>query len=488
MNGNFKERRFAMKKRKWRVLMMVSLLTVALAAAGLTVQKSNAADTTLTVVWHGGVCANLLLEIAKDWTEMTGVTVEGALVGYGPQWHDKIASEFAAKGSGFDLACWDSQSIGEFAGGGHTVLLNPYLDKSDKLKMADWSPEMLARYGEYPDASGKIYALPINADTEGMHYRKDLFEDPKEKAGFKEKYGYDLDIPQTWQQLRDIAEWFTRPPEMYGLGMMGGREYDFLTSVTNCLVWSFGGELWNPDTFEIKGYIDSPASIDGLKFYIELMKFCPPGVATWGWDEVNTAFQTGKIAMAHNWFYFFGAMSDPKQNPYADKTGFAILPGAVGRDGMFRREFSMGGQGIGISKYSKNVQAAWDFIEWYQEKPQQERYAAVCQTGRQDVLDDPAWLNANAYNKLFRVAFKYSNDYWHLPEYAILLDILQEESHNAITGKKTPEKAMADCADRQERVLKKAGYEIKRTAKVDVPDTVCPNPCGKKEIVPIVVQ
>ena len=271
----------------------------------------------------------------------------------------------------------------------------PHIEKSDKLKMSDWSKEMLARYGEYPDASGKIYALPINADAEGMHYRKDLFEDPKEKAGFKEKYGYELELPQTWKQLRDIAEWFTRPPELYGLGMMGGREYDYLTSVTNCLIWSFGGELWNPDTFEIKGYIDSPASIDGLKFYIELMKFCPPGVATWGWDEVNTAFQTGKVAMAHNWFYFFGAMADPKQNPYADRTGFAILPGAVGRDGMFRREFSMGGQGIGISKYSKNVQAAWDFIEWYEEKPQQKRYGAVCQTGRQDVLDDPNWLNAN---------------------------------------------------------------------------------------------
>ena len=68
-------------------------------------KRANAADVTLTVVWHGGVCANLLLEIAKDWTQMTGIKVEGALVGYGPQWHDKIASEFAAKGSGFDLAC-----------------------------------------------------------------------------------------------------------------------------------------------------------------------------------------------------------------------------------------------------------------------------------------------------------------------------------------------------------------------------------------------
>jgi len=176
-----------MKLRKWRVFTVVLFLTAVLAIAGTTVHKANAADKTLTVVWHGGVCANLLLEIAKDWTAMTGIKVEGALVGYGPQWHDKIASEFAARGSGFDLAAWDSQSIGEFAGGGHTVLLNPYIEKSTKLKMTDWSKEMLARYGEYPDASGKSHALPINADAEGMHYRKDLFEDPKEKAGFKEK-------------------------------------------------------------------------------------------------------------------------------------------------------------------------------------------------------------------------------------------------------------------------------------------------------------
>ncbi len=481
-----------MKKTKLLVVLLAFLFAASLALAGGTKEEGAAEkpgkEVTLTVVWHGGVCADMLLEIAKDWTAMTGVKVEGALVGYGPAWHDKIASEFAAKGSGFDLACWDSQSIGEFAGGGHTVLLNPYIEKSDKLKMSDWSPEMLARYGEYPDASGKIYALPINADAEGMHYRKDLFEDPKEKSGFKAKFGYNLDIPQTWSQLRDIAEWFTRPPELYGLGMMGGREYDYITSVTNCLVWVFGGELWNPNTYEIKGYIDSPASIDGVKFYIDLMQYCPPGVETWGWDEVNTAFQTGKIAMAHNWFYFFGAMDDPDQNPYADVTGFAILPGEVGRDGLFRREYSMGGQGIGISKYSKHVQEAWDFIEWYEMKEQQKRYGAVCQTGRQDVLDDPDWLNANDYNKLFRVAFKYTNDYWHLPEYAILLDILQEETHNAITGKKSPEQAMADCADRQEKVLEKAGYEIKRTPHVDVPDTVCPNPCGKPEIIPIHVD
>jgi multiple sugar transport system substrate-binding protein len=482
-----------MRKTKWLFVVIGCLLAASFVFVlgtkeGFSAPK-KAKDITLSVIWHGGVCSDALLEIAKKYTDETGVKVAGIMVGYGAEWHDKVAAEFAAKGSGFDLACWDSQSISEFAGGGHTVLLNPYIEKSKKLKFTDWSKEMLLRYGEFPDGSGKYYALPINADSEGMHYRKDLFEDPKEKAGFKKKFGYDLDIPQTWSQLKDNAQWFTRPPNLYGFGMMGGREYDYLTSVTNCLVWVFGGELWNPATYEFKGYIDSPASVDGVKFYIELMKFCPPGVSTWGWDEVNAAFQSGKIAMAHNWFYFFNAMSDPKQNKFADKTGFAILPGEVSkRDGKFRREFSMGGQGMGINKYSKHVKEAWDFLEWYNVKEQQMVYAKICQSGRKDVLEDPSWVKLNDYNKLFSVAFNYTNDYWHLPEYAILLDVLQEETHNAVTGKKTPEQAMKDCADRQEKVIEKGGYKIKRTANIpEVPDQLV-TPVGKEKIEPIVIK
>jgi multiple sugar transport system substrate-binding protein len=480
-----------MRRHKW-LYVALSFLLAASFVFVLGTKEGLAAktkDVTLTVIWHGGVCADTLLEISKDFTKETGIKVVASFVGYGAPWHDKVAAEFAAHGSGFDLACWDSQSISEFAGGGHCVLLNPYIEKSKVLKMSDWSKEMLLRYGEYPDGSGKYYGLPINADSEGMMYRKDYFEDPKEKAGFKKKYGYDLDIPQTYDQLKDIAEWFTRPPNLYGYAVMGGREYDFLTSITNSYIWSFGGELWNPKTYEIKGYLDSPASVDAIKYYIDTMKFCPPGVETWGWDEENAAFTTGKVVMCHQWFYFFNDMTKKDKNPFADKTGFAILPGQVSkRDGKFRREFSMGGQGMGISKYSKHVKEAWQFLEWYNLKPQQMMYAKVCQSGRKDVLEDPSWTGMNPYNKLFAVAFNYTNDYWHLPEYAILLDIMQEETHNAVTGKKTPEQALKDCADRHEKVLEKAGYKIKRTAKIpEVPDQIV-TPIGKDKVEPLIIK
>ena len=53
--------------------------------------------------------SSLLYDIAKDYPDKN-VSIVPALVPYGPEWHNKIASEFAIKGDGFDFAMWDSQS------------------------------------------------------------------------------------------------------------------------------------------------------------------------------------------------------------------------------------------------------------------------------------------------------------------------------------------------------------------------------------------
>jgi multiple sugar transport system substrate-binding protein len=314
-------------------------------------------------------------------------------------------------------------------------------------------------------------------------YRKDLFEDPKEQEAFKAKYGKDLVPPQTYQDARDIAEFFTRPDQdLYGWGQMGGRDYDFATTASNSFLWSFGGELYNPETFEVKGYLDSPASIDGVKAYVDMFKFGPPGSGNWGWDEVNAAFQQGRLAMAMQWYYFNGSNSDPAVNKFATSTGFGNLPGAVGRDGKFRRQYSVGGQGMGINTYSGKIDELTKFMEWYFQPEQQARYAAVCQTGLKSVIDSPEWQNLNSYNKHFARALANTNDYWHLPEYAVLLDQLQEEVSNAISGSKTVEQALADAAERHEQTLMAAGYEIKRgDSTPEVPDQLIA-PVGKDAV------
>ena len=238
-------------------------------AANSTAEQPAAAapksDVELTVFWHQGGLGDYLVDIAKEYTAETGVKVRGDFVPYGPQWHDKIAADFAAHSSSVDLAVFDSQSMSEFASGGHVVQLNDLIAKSDKIKITDFNAQSLAAYAEYPDGSGKYFALPVNQDSMGLVYRKDLFNDPTEKTNFKAKYGYELAVPKTYDQLRDIAEFFTRPDKnMYGIATYGSRDYDAVTSPFNGVLWSYGGDLWNPTTYKADGYMNSDASVGAV--------------------------------------------------------------------------------------------------------------------------------------------------------------------------------------------------------------------------------
>lgn len=461
-------------------------LIASAAVGGLVFAASAAtAETTLTFVWHAGTCADAIVEIASDYPDQS-VTIVPALVPYGPEWHNKIASEFAIQGDAFDFAMWDSQSTAEFAGGGHAVRINDIFDQSEYLTADIFPASSLSQYGEYPDGSGEFFGLPVNQDAYGLMYRTDLFEDPAEQAAFREKYGRDLRVPETYQEAREVAEFFTRPDEgLYGWGQMGGRDYDFATTASNSFLWSFGGELYNPETMEVEGYLNSPASIDGVQAYVDMFQYGPPGSGNWGFDEVNASFQQGQLAMAMQWFYFNGSNADPDVNRLQSSTAFGILPGAVGRDELFRRQFSVGGQGMGINKYSEKLPELINFMEWYFQPEQQKRYAAVCQTGLQQVLESPEWQDLNSYNAQFSQALQYLNDYWHLPEYPVLLDILQEEVSNAISGSKTVESALNDAASRHERTLERAGYTIERRGNApEVPDTMI-SPVGQETITPV---
>jgi len=414
-------------------------------------------DVELVFVWHSGGLGEKFEELAKEYTALTGVKVRADLVPYGPQWHDKIAAEFAAQGSGFDLAMFDSQSMSEFASGGHVVQLNDYLAKSTMIRASDFTPAALRQYGEYPEGSGNIFALPINQDCMGLVYRKDLFEDPKEKEAFKAKYGYDLAVPQTYAELRDISEFFTRPDQnLYGLASYGSRDYDAVTSPFDGILWSFGGELWDVNTKQAEGIINSPVAVEALQYYEDLFAFMPPGATGWFYDEVNNAVHTGIVAMAINWYYFFFVHADPAINPYADKMGYDVLPGMKDASGNVNRGISVGGQGLSISKYSKNVEEAWKFLEWFMTKDIQWKWVEIgAQTGRVDVLEDPRYTTTKPWNATFPESMKYVKDYWHLIEYPQLLDIYQKYVSLAISNEMDPKEALDAVAKEHQVILDK---------------------------------
>ena len=419
-----------------------------------SIQAPAPRNATLTFIWHAGDRANLLLKISEEYTRQTGVEIKAILPPLTEEYYRRIADEFDKKGSAFDLCIFDSQSMSEFASQGHIALLTDRLKSSDKVRAADFDPAALHRYAEYPEGSGKVYALPINQDCMGLVYRRDLLEDPKEMAAFKQKYGYDLVVPQTYDQLRDIVEFFTRPrANLYGIALYGSQDYDACTSVFNNILWSFGAELWDPQRAKAQGYINSPSAARALEFYKGLFTCAPDGFVNAYVPEVNKALQEGRVALGFQWYYYFDELAAQTAGT-THGLGFNALPGQKGQDGAFRRFVMVGGQGVSISQYSRNKDEAWKFLEWFMSPEQQWKWVqGGGKSGLAAILKDPKFLDASPANKSFALSMSLTKDYWHLPAYPRLLQIYQRYVHQAIAGELPPQRALDLCAQEHEKIL-----------------------------------
>ena len=149
-------------------------------------------------------------------------------------------------------------------------------------------------------SGGKQYGF-LNWNYNQVYWaRGDLLSDPDEQAAFKAKYGYDLAPAKTLEQMRDIAEFFTRKKgeklagkplesDFYGIvleGIKGGTTFDVLW---NNFVKNFGGDIVDADG---KPTFDTPENVAGIKIWADLWKFSPPGTPSTRWSTCRPSWAT----------------------------------------------------------------------------------------------------------------------------------------------------------------------------------------------------
>jgi multiple sugar transport system substrate-binding protein len=401
-----------------------------LAGASLSLGFGAAASAQdLVIFWAEWDPANYLQELVNEYEAETGVEV---LVETTP-WSDfqtKAFTEFNARGSAYDLIVGDSQWLGAASEGGHYVDLTDFFVANNLGEVM--APATVKYYAEYPANSARYWAIPAEGDAVGWSYRKDWFEDPAEMAAFKEKYGYDLAPPADWQQLRDIAEFFTRPDQgRYGVAIYTDNSYDAMAMGFENALFSFGGELGDPDTYEVEGIINGPKAVAALEAYKELYSFTPPGWAKTFFVENNQAITEGLAAMSMNYFAFFPALLNEATNPHAAHTGFFANP--AGPDG--DQFAALGGQGISVVSYSENQEEAMKFLEWFIKDETQKRWAELGgYTASAAVLESEEFRTATPYNEAFYQTMFKVKDFWAVPEYAELLQQLNQRVYPYIVG------------------------------------------------------
>lgn len=433
---------------------MVGLLAgVSLAALGsLAVQAQE-----LTILWAEWDPASYLQELVNEYQAETGVAVTVETVPW-PDFQTKLFTELNAQGSAYDLVVGDSQFLGAASTGGHYVNLTDFITTHNLTETM--APATMAYYSEYPGGSGQYWSVPLEGDALGWAYRKDWFEDPAEMEAFKAKYGYDLAVPKTFEQLIDIAEFFHRPDEnRYGAAIYSQNAGDAIVMGVENSIFAYGGSLGDYNTYEITGLLNSQASIDALDDYRKLFTYGPPGWGNSFFAEVNTAIAQGQVAMGMNFFAFFPSLVNEATNPHAANMGFfANPPGPRGDDFA-----ALGGQGISLISYSQNQEEAMKFLEWFVKEDTQKRWAELGgYTANAAILESEEFRNATPFNEAFFQTMFKVRDFWALPEYAELLTEAADAFYPfVVNGEGTAKDTLDTLAATWVETLKSAGYDAK---------------------------
>ncbi len=211
-------------------------------------------------------------ELAPEFEKLTGIKVEMELLGRDDVLR-KALLDAEKKAGVYDLYYIDElEVIATFMEKNAIVDIYEFIDTHQDFFYPDYDLPDLIPVSHFT-YNGKLAGLPFETFLRLYTYRRDLFEDPSEKKAFSSKYGWELRPPKTWDEYEQIAEFFTRPPDLYGhIAMPSSATIvpDFEILLMTYGIPSCGFTLARRASFSEDGSLDSPAVIAFFKKYIEL--------------------------------------------------------------------------------------------------------------------------------------------------------------------------------------------------------------------------
>ena len=262
-------------KNTWKALLAAG--AVAALSVGAATTPAQAQGKTITLCWAAWDPANALVELSKDFTAKTGIGMKFEFVPW-TNYADRFLNELNSRGSLCDLIIGDSQWIGGAAENGQYVKLNDFF-KKEGISMDDYMPATVVGYSQWPKNTPNYWALPAMGDAVGWTYRKDWFARPDVQKDFKAKYGRDLAVPKTLDELRDIAQFFQGRDidgrKVYGASIYTERGSEGITMGVSNYLYAYGFKYQDPNKpYVMDGFVNSPGAVKGLEAYKDLYKCC----------------------------------------------------------------------------------------------------------------------------------------------------------------------------------------------------------------------
>lgn len=368
--------------------------------------------------------------------EETGIVITLDELGY-VDLYQKLTADFVGHTASYDLMTVDIVWSGEYGANKYTLPLDDFM-KRDKaeLQMDDIMP-VAWTLGEW---QGQHYAYPLAGYANVLNYRKDIFE----QAGLKP--------PKTQEEMLALAQQLNDPANnFYGIALLGAKgpavAQDYMAWVQQN-----GGTILDADG---KPALNTPKNVEILKFFGELFKYAPPGSTDYWWDQRETAFRSGNVAMMEGWSIARAGYEDPNLSTIVGKADVAAAPVAEGMS----PKFGFGGWGIGINADSDPTkqEAAWVFIKWLTSPEIQKEW--ILHDGapiRRSTLTDPELVAKYPWFPIMLTSFENGDGNYRprIPQYSIIQDALGAAANGYIVGELSAQEALDQAQAQVEPAFK----------------------------------
>ena len=376
-----------------------------------------------------------------EFTELTGIETEWTFIPFASL-QEKLNAEGVAAIGTFDvvnyLDSWGPPNA-------HWLMRIDELMARDGISM-DRYPAAFARSAQF---KGETLGFPLRAHPQLMFYRKDLISEP----------------PKSWEDLVRIGKELKETnPDISPLALYynndGNRQNLFIW--INFL-WAAGAEIFNEDGSAAWA---TPEGIQATKDYIALHtehQVTNPNSVAFNEQDARQSFMQGNSAMMPVWWWAYSGFYNPDSSTLTkDQVGFAGMPSYKGTTKTYAISMP-----FSISDYSKNQDAAWEFLKWLS-NPEMDRANAIEREvgGKKIVnnvvthissLQDP---EVNAANDGIQSAawdsLKQSDIMPQIAEWPEVGDILSAAIAEAASGGDV-EELMTAAAERADKVLRRAG-------------------------------
>lgn len=397
---------------------------------------SGGSGSTTNLVWLSeqdatGTYAALVTEFNQTIGKQKGIHVTSQQVANTDDLLARYTNMLRARSNSVDVMSIDIVFPAQFAASQWTV----------PITETQWPTSERAKYLQGPiqgcTYQGKLWAAPLRTDLGVMYYRKDLISSP----------------PTTWDDLVSAAKKAAPKSVKYGY-VWQGAQYEGLVCDFVEVLYGYNGSVLDAND-PTKVTVNSPEAQQALSQMVSWIgTISPPAVTTYQEEPARTVWQNGDSAFMRNWPYAYALGSDPKQSKVAGKFDIGPIPyggsGTVGHS-------ALGGWNLAINAFSKNADAAWEFMNFMLQPEAQKKLAinASLTVSLQSIYTDSDVLAKQPLFSKLGPILKNAMPRPVSPQYSDVSDTIQRNIYQALKKQVNVSTALSNLARDLQAVIKK---------------------------------